>query len=153
MDDNQYYYCDYEEGARILTELADRDNVYALYFLGSCYIQGRGVDQDFNKGIELVKQSADLGFAVAQVDIANGYFNSNPEFGIEQDLSNAMIYYKMAANQGYPIAMYIIGEMYKNGFGVDKDLNEAEKWFKKASDQGFTYQQMQQIQQQQFQNE
>ena len=55
--------------------------------------------------------------------------------------------------------MYLIGEMYKNGFGVDKDLNEAEKWYKKASDQGFTsqtyqtYQQMQQMQQQQFQNE
>ena len=156
LNDNQYYYCDYEEGARILTELADRDNVYALYYLGLCYRWGKGVDQDINKSIELVKQSADLGYAGAQVDIANGYLNPDPELGIEQDFSNAMIYLKMAANQGYPIAMYLIGEMYKNGFGVDKDLNEAEKWFKKASDQGFTsqtYQQMQQMRQQRFQNE
>ncbi len=152
------YYSDYEEGIQILTNLADRDNAYALYNLASCYRWGKGVEQDINKSFELIHRSADLGYAVAQIDIANGYSNPMPEQEMGQDLLNAMKYYKMAANQGHPCAMYCIGAMYKLGYGVEKDLKEAEKWFKKAADRDFTSQtyqqmlQMQQMQKQQLQN-
>jgi hypothetical protein len=56
--------------------------------------------------------------------------------GIAQDDKEAFIWYKKAADQGYPYAQYQVGNFYKEGRGVDQDLNEACIWYKKAADQG-----------------
>jgi TPR repeat protein len=42
----------------------------------------------------------------------------------------------LAADQGYPLAQQLLGQLYENGIGVEKDEKEAVKWYRKAANQG-----------------
>jgi len=44
--------------------------------------------------------------------------------------------YEKSATLGYSIAMYNLGNCYKNGWGVTKDLTKAQEWYTKAAAQG-----------------
>ena len=57
--------------------------------------------------------------------------------GVEKDYSEAVKWYKKAADQGYAGAQCNLGVMYENGYGVEKDYSEAAKWYRKAADQGY----------------
>ena len=50
--------------------------------------------------------------------------------------SNALGYFRKAAEQGYAAGQSDLGFMYYNGYGVTKDYDEAVKWFRKAAEQG-----------------
>jgi hypothetical protein len=45
---------------------AARGNKYAQYHMGSCYIDGRGVEKDEVEAVQLLTLAADQGLAVAQ---------------------------------------------------------------------------------------
>jgi TPR repeat protein len=51
-------------------------------------------------------------------------------------LSEAVRYYRLAADQGYMDAQYQLGCHYEAGKGVTKDSNEAKRWFRLAAAQG-----------------
>jgi TPR repeat protein len=40
-------------GIQMLQELADEGDAFSIYSLGGCYMNGKGVVQDTNKGLEL----------------------------------------------------------------------------------------------------
>jgi len=42
----------------------------------------------------------------------------------------------MAAEKGYEVAMYRLGEMYAEGNGVAKNVQEAIKWYRMAAEKG-----------------
>lgn len=50
--------------------------------------------------------------------------------------SEAVRWYRKAAEQGFAPAQESLGFMYYNGYGVPKDDSEAERWWKKAAAQG-----------------
>ena len=52
------------------------------------------------------------------------------------DYSEAVKWYRKAAEQGYGPALTNLGWMYKKGYGVSKDYSEAVKWYRKAAEQG-----------------
>jgi len=52
--------------------------------------------------------------------------------GVRQDDSQAVRWYRKAAEQGYASAQNNLGLMYVNGEGVP----QAVKWFRKAAEQG-----------------
>jgi hypothetical protein len=56
--------------------------------------------------------------------------------GVAQDYSEALGWYRKAAEQGNAIAQYNLGVMYANGQGVTQDHPEAIRWYRKAADQG-----------------
>jgi TPR repeat protein len=56
--------------------------------------------------------------------------------GVSQDDSEAVRWYRKAADQGYATAQYVLGSMYRNGQGVPRDNAEAVGWFQKAANQG-----------------
>jgi len=58
-------------------------------------------------------------------------------FGVAKDLTQAVAWYRKAAEQGNAFSQFSLGFMYYNGFGVAKDDAEAVAWFQKAADQGF----------------
>jgi len=41
------------------------------------------------------------------------------------------------ANEGDPVAQYVIGGLYHNGWGVEQDFAASIKWFRQAADQGY----------------
>ena len=54
----------------------------------------------------------------------------------EKNYTEAVKWYRKAAEQGYTIAQHNLGTCYYYGHGVAKDYAEAVKWYRKAAEQG-----------------
>jgi TPR repeat protein len=61
------------------------------------------------------------------------YYNGR---GVPQSDSEALKWYRLAADQGFADAQYNIGIMYGNGEGVPQDNVQAWMWFDLAAEQG-----------------
>jgi TPR repeat protein len=57
-------------------------------------------------------------------------------WGVSQDYTQAMLWFRMAADQGQKSSQVSIGAMYANGWGVDKDCAAAKQWIEKAAAAG-----------------
>ena len=55
---------------------------------------------------------------------------------IEENINEAIKWYRLSANQGYEPSQYILGNIYFYGECVEKDFKEAAKWYKKAAENG-----------------
>ena len=89
--------------------------------------------QDFEASTELLRQSAELGNAWAQI-----YYGGSLKKGIgtEQNMPAAVEWFRKSAAQNCSVAFFELGVCYENGEGVERNLDEAEAWFKKALDAG-----------------
>ncbi len=56
--------------------------------------------------------------------------------GVEKDHSEAVKWFRKAAERGDANGQNNLGCMYQNGYGVDKDYAEAMKWFRLSAEQG-----------------
>ena len=75
--------------------------------------------------------------AKAQVMLGDAYqIGIRSGAGWIRSNQDAMLWYRRAAAQGYPLAQVRIGEMYGESRGVDRDLIEAKRWFGLAAAQG-----------------
>ncbi len=54
-----------------------------------------------------------------------------------QDYTEALKWFRLAAEQGFDRAQYILGVMYSDGLGVPQDDVEAVKWDRLAVEQGY----------------
>ena len=54
-----------------------------------------------------------------------------------KDDTEAVKWYRKAADQGFVQAQYNLAAMYDSGQGVPQDYAEAAKWYRKAADRGF----------------
>ena len=88
------------------------------------------LDSYTNVEVDLLKRHAKLGIAEAQRDYGN-------VFSEKKDYSEAMRWYRKAAEQGHADAQLKIGFLYHNGLGVEQDYSEAMKWCRKAAEQGY----------------
>jgi uncharacterized protein len=87
--------------------------------------------KDYDKAIMEFKKGND---PKAQYQL--GYIYEHGE-GVPQDIKEAAVWYRKAAEQGHPKAQYRMGLFYENGAAVEKDLKEATKWYRKSADQNF----------------
>ncbi len=89
--------------------------------------------QDFEASTELLRQSAELGNAWAQL-----YYGGSLKKGVgtEQNMPAAVEWFRKAAAQNCSIAFYELGVCYENGEGVDRDLDVAGGWYQKALEAG-----------------
>jgi hypothetical protein len=56
--------------------------------------------------------------------------------GVSQNPSEAVKWYRLAADQGYADSRNNLGVMYEHGRGVPQSLSEAVEWYRLAADQG-----------------
>lgn len=95
------------------------------YKLG-CYYdeQGAGiVTTDPNEALKYKLIAAKAGYALAQHDVALHY-------GRQENSEEAVKWWKMASEQGYPDALYSLSGSYFQGKGAPKDLSLAYAYFK-----------------------
>ena len=59
--------------------------------------------------------------------------------GVKKDPEKAFHYFKLAAESGYPDAVYYLGNCYYNGRGVEQDLFQAYSWHRKGAELGNIY--------------
>lgn len=85
--------------------------------------------------LELTER-ASKGDAASQFNLGLMYAQGT---GLAKDSTEALKWFRKAAEQGYALAQYGIGVMYFNADGVAKDSAEAVKWFRKAAEQGDVY--------------
>ena len=95
------------------------------YKLG-CYYDGQGagiVTSDTNEALKYKLVAAKAGYALAQHDVAGLYERQgNPE--------EALKWWKMAGDQGYPDALYRLSMAYSAGKGTPRDLSLSFAYFK-----------------------
>jgi TPR repeat protein len=110
-----------------------RIDAAALFEKGMNGILGTGYSRTDVTALEYFRNSADLGYAPAQVVM--GYF---AETGLlrTQDAHEAVTWYAKAAKQDDALAQWIFGRCYFTGSGEPRDLNEAAKWLQKAANGG-----------------
>ncbi len=91
--------------------------------------------EEFKKAYLLLSSAGKAGNLQAICAIASlnrtgygGFFKKN--------LQNAVKYFKIAAEKGYPPAQHDLGSRYAMGEGVEQDHKEAFKWYQASADQG-----------------
>ena len=97
-----------------------------------------GADEDleignFEQAFSAYKMLSDTeDHAKSQYIIAKMYIAGK---GVTHSAEQALLYIKMAANNGYPEAQFHLGMLYINGTGVTQSKTDAIVWFKKAAAQ------------------
>ncbi len=101
-------------------------NLNAKRFLALEYISGEHIEQDIDKGIEMLTECADFSDPLSCFMLGRIYFNG--EF-VNRDLSKAEKYLLMAdKDSGY--ACYYLGKLYQEE--EKYDIDKAVEWLEKA---------------------
>lgn len=116
----------YQHGVRMNSPLA-------MYELGVCYAEGRGVPKSETKAFELYQQAAAEGFAPAQRNLAISYLEG---LGTAKDADRAFAEMKASAEAGHSPAMVDLACFYAQGAGTTMDSNLAIAWLGKAVECG-----------------
>jgi TPR repeat protein len=111
---------------------AEQGDAKSQYELSRCYANGIGVDLDYAKAVQYLRQSAGQGYAVAQLELGYCYGRG---LGVPKNVATAVQWYRKAADQGNALAQYAMGGFYATGRGVTNDMDEAVKWWQKAAGQ------------------
>lgn len=102
---------------------ADKGHVKASAQVGIDFMNGIGVRADKKQGVKYITYAADHGEAFAQFLL--GMLYENGEIGISKTLGigKAIMYYEMAAKQGYAKAQLALAYLYNdNGYALDKQI-------------------------------
>lgn len=93
----------------------------------------RGARSALPKAAEQLRQAAEEGHLRAQLMLGVLHEDGN---GVIQDYEQALEWYRLAAMQGETVAMHRVGSMLRRGVGADKDLIAAYAWCNIAAARG-----------------
>jgi TPR repeat protein len=85
------------------------------------------------KDVETGWDEASMNPIEAMLKLGEAYWTGD---GVNKDKSEAVKWYRKAAEHGDVDAMCMLGEAYLDGDGVDEDKSETVKWFRKAAEHG-----------------
>jgi len=163
---NIIYWSNKEQNENLMRDLKlwvgdSIDIKYDLYTRGKALLSGGKL----SSALDLLIQSANLDFFLAQRELALHYFEINDYSktlywaqkaadkddvvclyligmfynngkAVQRDNKKALWYLSKASDLGFDIAQYKLGTLYYYGIGVEIDYHEALKWFQKAAIQG-----------------
>jgi len=122
-----------EEEVEQLRPWVEKGKAWAQSLLGDMYEDGEGVDQSYQRAVELYELAATQGYAMAQYNLGIMYQEGQ---GVEQSYERAAEYYEAAARQGHAKAQCNLGALCANGKGVEQSDEKARKLWMKAAEQG-----------------
>ena len=145
-----YKQSNFEQALYYLNRAIDSGDHYAMGFLGYMYYFGNYCEQNNLKAIELwtkaisifqVKEKpfaerSSLGIRTwMEIHLGNIYFCEGKV--ITSNYSHAREYYASAASTGNPVALKMLGEIYRDGLGlVESNYEEALRCYTKAARAG-----------------
>jgi uncharacterized protein len=112
---------------------AQSPNAPKLFERGMNALEGSSAGHDNLAAVDLLRSSADLGYAPAQV--ALGYLYDTGTI-LAAESGQAQEWYRKAAQQDDPLAEWLLGRLIFAGTGTLHDLNEAARWLEKAAAHG-----------------
>lgn len=89
-----------------------------------------------HQAARLVLAIAKTGHPEAQARLAQMLLDGN---GIKQDQSLALIWFKLAAEQGHLQAINMVGRCYENGWGTAINYQQASYYYQQAAAKGFNW--------------
>ncbi len=116
-------------GVTLFAHYRSKRSAEAERFLNEAYtLYGQGA---VAASTELLRQSAELGNVWAQLYYGERLKNG---FGAEQNMAEAVKWFRKAAGWKCAEACYQLGICYENGEGVERDPGEAEAWYRRAQE-------------------
>ena len=106
-------------------------NLY--YGLGVMYLNGRGVEKDYEKSADAFEKAYRLGDAKSCSRLGRVYEQGR---GRPKDLKKALALYQEAARKGSPEAYLYLGTLYSQNNGIGRDLQKSESYWIKAAELG-----------------
>jgi len=94
---------------------------------------------DMQTAWDIWKPLADAGDARAQSNIGVMYDNGSV---VAEDDAEAVRWFMLSAEGGFPTGQFNLANMYKNGAGVAQNLTLAHRWYQAAARQGHPQAQM-----------
>ncbi|MFZ4861126.1 SEL1-like repeat protein [Sphingobacterium sp. Mn56C] len=123
---------DVERGLAYLEEAANRNLTDAKIELAELYAEGQFVPLDENKALSLFQEMAEQGVAYAQYRYGN--FMEQGTADQEANFLAAFPWYKKAADNRLPQALFVAGRYIKLGYhGADPNPAEALQYFEKGA--------------------
>nr|WP_321514002.1 tetratricopeptide repeat protein [uncultured Pseudodesulfovibrio sp.] len=125
---------DYTTAIAKYGEASRNDNADAKYALATMYMEGKGVDKDMAKTLQLLEQAC----AQEQKDalLLLGLFYVYGDNVPTDAARGASLIYRAGVAKN-DVAMYYMGHLYAAGVGVEKDLRRARMWMNNAKEFGF----------------
>jgi hypothetical protein len=106
--------------------------------LAKAYLFGIGVDQDIERGVDLLEEADGSKEAEAGVLFLLGRTFESGWGGRERDSEKAYGYFLRAAQGGHAASQWNVGMALLNGSGVERNEREAYRWVRKAAEAGET---------------
>jgi TPR repeat protein len=88
-----------------------------------------------NQKLTFLETAANAGNAEAAYEVGKVY---KLAAGVEQDMAQALAWWRIAAGLGYVPAYVQLGNSYRFGIGVPRNIDVAKVWLTKAADGGST---------------
>lgn len=107
---------------------ANQKNPNGMRELGNCYLLGKGVQIDVQKGLQLLEEAANLKDGEAAYLLGEYYINRNDQ--------EAINWLSFAANLDHSLSQFTLAEFYEIGDAVSQNIEHAIHLYMKASDNG-----------------
>ncbi len=101
---------DYATILKKVRPLAEQGDADAQFVLGTMYLRGRGVPQDYNEAVRWYRLAAAQGFTMAQYNLGVSYAKGR---GVPEDYVQAHMWFSLAAAQGHELARTARGILAK----------------------------------------
>ena len=102
------------------------DDPSSINNLGYMFMQGVGVDKDYEVGFPYLEQAAAKGLPEAEFNLGMAYYKG---YGVNRDYEKAFKHFIDAAESNtLPIAWGQVAEMYRRGRGVKKNRDLAKEY-------------------------
>ena len=146
---------DETEAVRWYRKEAEHGNGRAQLILGEHYYHGNGVSQDYAEAVKWFRKATEHNDTASQDTRTNQLLNQVDQLldfcawaqyhlgvcyetghGVAQDYTEALQWYRKAAERGNANAQWMLGWSFAQGLGVPQDYAEAVRWYRKAAEQG-----------------
>lgn len=115
----------YDERINKLISDATVGDIDAMNTLAYYYFNGFGVEQDYEKSLELSIRSAEGGNLASMFNVGYNYYHG---FTSDVNYELAIEWYQKAADEMFPKALNALGHMYYEGLGVEQDIDKAVEY-------------------------
>lgn len=124
---------EHAEAVSWLSRAIGAGDTAAMFNLGTMYLKGEGIDQDYQKAYQLFSRAAQNGDGAAMNSLAVMYANG---LGVARDDQVAIEWHRRAVAAGDASAMFNLGHLYYEGEIVPRDYDEARRLFLRAAELG-----------------
>ncbi|MBO5122781.1 MAG: sel1 repeat family protein, partial [Oscillospiraceae bacterium] len=130
------------EAVRWYRAAAEQGDAKAQLNLARYYFKGEGVEQDLDAAILWAERACEQESEVAAklLELLKAAKEHPFDLGVacfeKNDYKKAVLYFRIAAQQGDANAQFNLALCYSQGQGVEQDQSEAARWYRKAAEQG-----------------